>query len=510
MIFDPFFSTYATQEQLFDDFLSRHGGKFRRIMDEPLNDSEYIRSVAEIKRFLEVYTAKVEVRNRCRDLSEAQKVLDALGIELKAEDFRVIWDSDFLRNNEGAFWLGVNDLVLRYRCFMQEKIGHRSQLTQITCAPKNERLRVWRRRQQERIYTELGTEQAKSMIHTPLIFELSEGCSVGCWFCGVASKKKGGDFLHTAENSKLWRSILEFFKDFLGDAAGMGTCYYGTEPLDNPDYEQWCDDYADILGTFPQTTTAVALRDVERTRRLLKHSRERGTKVNRFSVLSEKILDDIHAAFSPTELLYTELITQNIEATSGFSLAGRARTHGEMIQKKAAITGAAQPTAPSSICCVSGFRLNMVRKTIDLITPCGADEKHPIGEYLLASDTFQDVAALERIVRDWTDNIITARLLPRNMAAFRPDLRVEMEEDKLLLHTRTSRFTYQNKLIPQIFEPLKAGDQSVFQIAEKVTANDPNLPYEVVFEFLDTLFQDGFLHESPEFFHQRRFAFSSQ
>jgi radical SAM family RiPP maturation amino acid epimerase len=450
-VFDSYFSSFNEQEKFFNNFLVRHSDKFRRILDftstNMNSDVEYIRSVADIKRFLEVYTGKVNIRNQCRhDVNYAQKIIDELGLDINSSEIRIIWDSDLLREVEGAFGLGETDDVLRYRCFLQEKFNHRAELQQISCVPKNERLKNWRRRQMERLFTEVGLGQARSMIHTPLIFELSDGCSVGCWFCGVDAKKKGDDFSYTPENMKLWRDVLEFFKDFLGNAASTGTCYYGTEPLDNPDYELFCDDFADILGTFPQTTTAVALRDVERTRRLLKHSRERGTKVNRFSILSEKILDEVHAAFTSEELLYTELLTQNFEASSGISLAGRAREHKELFQKKEKLTGTVLPTDPASICCVSGFRINMVRKTIDLITPCGANEKYPLGEWRFASGTFNTVADIERMVHDWTENVISVRILPRNLIAFRLDVTGELfaDTDRLLLKIRSGVYTYKN------------------------------------------------------------------
>jgi radical SAM family RiPP maturation amino acid epimerase len=511
MLFNSFFTSYAQQEQLFDDFLSQHGGKYRRIMDEPVTDDSYVRSVAEMKRFLEVYTGKIEVRQRCNNIKEAQKVADEIGLSINVDDFRIVWDSSFLQHHEGALWFGATDWVWRHRGFVQEKVNHRAKLQQHDCVPKNERLRLWRRRQMNRIYTEMGTVTARAVIHSPLMFELSNGCSVGCWFCGVAAKKKGGDFLYTPENVKLWRNILEFFNDFLGSAAGTGTCYYGTEPLDNPDYEKWCDLYADILGNFPQTTTAIALQNVERTRHLIHYSRSRGAKINRFSVLNTKILDQIHAAFSPLELLYTELLTQNLESVSAFSHSGRAREHREMFEKKAQITGTKISAKPSSICCITGFRLNMVRKTIELVTPCGADEIHPHGEYLLASGTFNDVRDIEQIVTDWIKNIIVTGLLPRNLVTLRPDLtaRLDAENNKMSFQNYTGTYTYTSQLAPFVFESLQSGQYSAYQIAEQVCETNTNFSYENVFAFLNELFQDGFFNESPEFFSKRRFEYQS-
>ena len=503
MLFDQFFTSYDRQETMFDEFLSQNGGKCRRIMDAPIDEhDEYLRSVAEMKRFLEVYTGKIEVRRRCGDVNEAQKVADELGLSINVNDFRVLWDASFLHDTEGALWMGSTELVWRYRCFIQEKLNHRAQLQQIECVPVNERFRVWRRRQMNRGYTERGIAAARGEIHAPLTFELSDGCSVGCWFCGVAAKKKGGDFLYTPENVRLWRSILEFFHGFLGRAAGTGVCYFATEPLDNPDYENWCEDFATVFGTHPQTTTAIATKDIERTRQLLSHSRSRGTKINRFSVLNSKMLDTIHAAFTPLELLYTELLTQNMESSSTYSRSGRAREHDEMFDKKSAITGTQEVQRPSTICCITGFRLNMVRKTIDLLSPCGADDQYPLGEYQWASEKFNDVKDVEQLVSHWTNQIVVAGLLPRHRVAFRRDVQAEInrETQTLKLKNWTGTYTYTNPLAPLTFDLIQQGQSSVYQIAEAVCEKNSSFVLEQVFAFLNEVFQDGFFNEMPEFF----------
>ena len=67
----------------------------------------------------------------------------------------------------------------------------------------------------------------------------------------------------------------------VGDAAGRGLCYYATEPLDNPDYECFLVDFHAEFGRVPQTTTAAATRDIERTRRLLRWGQQTFERVLR-------------------------------------------------------------------------------------------------------------------------------------------------------------------------------------------------------------------------------------
>ncbi|MBR5376159.1 MAG: hypothetical protein IK139_02660, partial [Lachnospiraceae bacterium] len=64
----------------------------------------------------------------------------------------------------------------------------------------------------------------------PVMFELTEGCSQNCPFCALDTKPLSKIFLYTKENSVLWREILGIIKKAVGPAAGMGVCYFATEP----------------------------------------------------------------------------------------------------------------------------------------------------------------------------------------------------------------------------------------------------------------------------------------
>lgn len=107
-----------------------------------------------------------------------------------------------------------------------------------------------------------------NVLYYPVAFELSKGCSVQCPFCGLAASRLAG-IARYEENRLLWHGILAAVLEIIGPAAGMGPCYFATEPLDNPDYERFMAGYREIFGTVPQTTTAAALREPERFRVLL-------------------------------------------------------------------------------------------------------------------------------------------------------------------------------------------------------------------------------------------------
>ena len=128
-----------------------------------------------------------------------------------------------------------------YADFVNRKIRTVAK-TRDDCTPSEPKFQKWRQRQMDRCLLDLGP-QNMMIIHTPLTFELANGCSVGCEFCGLNAGPLRGLFRYTDENAALWKDILARAKELFGSAAGEGTLYFGTEPLDNPDYEHFKDDY---------------------------------------------------------------------------------------------------------------------------------------------------------------------------------------------------------------------------------------------------------------------------
>lgn len=283
--------------------------------------------------------------------------------------------------------------VRRHRAFIQEKVDDIKYLTNKFCVPSNPARRAWRARQMNRCWVELGSRN-DAIIHTPTTFELALGCSVGCPFCGVAAQKLQKVFRYTEENQKLWRGVLSFMKETVGTAAGSGTCYYASEPLDNPDYEKFADDYFDTFGVLPQVTTAASMRNPQRTKKILVDSHAKYPRVHRFSVLSLDILHKIYKNFSPEEIVCVELLPQFFEAPScKFAVAGRART----LENKDKL---ANEEEGGTIACISGFIVNMAEKSVRLITPCNSSEKYPTGEQIIAKEYFSDLSDFKRVINE--------------------------------------------------------------------------------------------------------------
>lgn len=246
------------------------------------------------------------------------------------------------------------------------------------------RLRDWRDRQVLRCRREMP-DLAHFMLHLPVVFELSLGCSVGCPFCALSAGRLQKVFRHTEDNAALWRDVLARLHALMGDVAGTGACYYATEPLDNPDYELFLADYYDEFGCVPQTTTAAATRDLNRTRELLRWGQMTYLHFDRLSLLSKEEGDLIHAAFTAEELLYTDLIPQFPDSPiCSLKKAGR------NIRSEQGVSG--------TVACASGFIVNMAERSVRLVTPTIADEEHPTGEIEYEKASFTDGASLEEVV----------------------------------------------------------------------------------------------------------------
>ena len=225
--------------------------------DLSLVPPDYIRDVAHIKRFLERWTMDPKYQEAFA--SDAQAALKAINLTLTPADVIPLIVPEQATAVTRLVRAGRADevpvSVLRYRFFIHEKIQHRRQLRTET-VPADPRMRAWRDQMISRCTGELGAERSDAIVHAPAAFELSQGCTVGCWFCGVAAPKFERNWPHTPDNAKLWRDCLAVVGEVFGPSAKHGFMYWATDPLDNPDYEHFLTDFYEVLGKCPQTTTA--------------------------------------------------------------------------------------------------------------------------------------------------------------------------------------------------------------------------------------------------------------
>lgn len=440
-------------------------------------------TIGQAKRVLEWWTSSAAFRELIE--TDPERAGQEYDLGFNPELIRPLWDHAYHLDpaNNGR---PIHPVIADYRAYYHTKTQWRDTIKQ-ECSSDDPRFKGWRARQIARNTMENG-QYDNSIIHAPFAIELSDGCSVGCWFCGVGATKFLKTWPYDDDNAALWRGVVTVLRDKIGVAAKWGFCYWATDPLDTPDYESFASDFADITGMFPQTTTAQGHKDPERVRKLLKISEARGCEVNRFSVLTEKLLRKIHTEYTPDELTKVEIVAQMQDATVPKARAGsfmvKANSRPEVVERElkkvARAIGVAGTEAvedlealaspqPGTIACVSGFLLNMVTRTVKLISPCRASAQWPLGYIVFEEATFSTAAELERIIEGMMSTHMRIGLSPEDPIRLHPDFNLEPVKSGFRVMSSMNGLEF---VRPELAEPIGAigelvqkGDRTAGQIA---------------------------------------------
>jgi radical SAM family RiPP maturation amino acid epimerase len=423
---------------------------FYRAMFERRSDAELDR-IARVKRFRERLIADGAFRMALRsDQAAPADVFERFQVPGEPEEVRPIWDLA-LGNRVWStpelqawpavwLWKGWHEDLLRYRDLS-------TGLPSRSCPDK--RFVAWRDRQIKRAASEIGPTHA-SISHPLVAYELSRGCSIGCWFCGVSAAKFGGA-VSFAEQAPLWRGILTAMAELFGPAARTGFCYWATDPSDNPEYDAFAEEHAAITGCLPQATTAAPLRDIDFTRRLLRQAERHCTSGTRFSVTTLRQLHGIFAAFSARELLGVELVMQMKHSLMPKAVAGRARESG----RDAAAAGLGEA---STIACVSGFLVSLPDRTIRLISPCSATDRWPLGYRIHAQARFDSAASFRAEIERMVEANMAIGPLASQELTIRGDLAVQVEGERVTLSNQHMRYELRGgSCLPALIQILRRG-----------------------------------------------------
>ena len=174
----------------------------------------------------------------------------------------------------------------------------------------------------------------------------------------------------------------------------------------------------------------------------------------------------IHAAFAPDELVKVEIVPQMPTGTTPKAAAGafreRAKTNKKIVdvevQKlaliaeqnhriaKAAEHGVDIVTSqeqPGTIACVSGFLINMVKKSIKLISPCRATDEWPLGYIVFEERIFTDAADIRRAVEEMIDTHMPLEVEAESEIRLAPGLQYERVSDGFRLRSPMSALAFQ-------------------------------------------------------------------
>jgi len=281
-------------------------------------------------------------------------------------------------------------------------------------------------------------------------------------------------------------------QEVIGRCAGQGFLYWATDPLDNPDYESFLTDFHDILGRCPQTTTALGPKDIERTRRLLQLSHSMGSTVDRFSIIALNSLYRLHGALTAEEMLRVECVPQNREASNLKSNAGRARKFSEK-RRDELVTD----DESSTIACVSGFLFNMIDRSVQLITPCDANDRWPLGYWVLDRGTFDSAGDLRDLLKHMIDTHMRESLGSADSVTLRPDVAVEVDGRELRTVSRGLGLIFRNQPAADELAGLLAdGGAAAGEIALR-RQRSAGVPLTESLALLGQLFANGLLDEEP-------------
>jgi radical SAM family RiPP maturation amino acid epimerase len=404
----------------FDKGAGRAAGVYREL-DTAFTDEEH-HLLSHVKRFMELILGDPDFRTMLKE-DRAAEAVAAHGLDVDPKQLLPLYDSRYIQQTiEGKLddwplvrlWKHRINELLRSRAVMRDD-GNTAE-----ASPQFDQ---WRKRQMLRNDSELGQLNNDSIVYPVIAYELSKGCTMGCWFCGISAERFQGYFSYTDEHAALWRGILIAAQRVLGPGTSTGFCYWATDPMDNPHYPRFIEEHHRVTGAMPQTTTAAPMRNVAITREVLELQRAHRTVINRFSITSIKTLRAVHAEFQPEEMLDVELVMQHKEAITAKALAGHALMQYDKLKKEGRESKLPHlGDAYGTIACVAGFLVNMVDRSVMLVSPCRASARYPKGYKVYATANFETADDFERECNRIISEQMGWNVEGKQRLAFRSDL----------------------------------------------------------------------------------------
>lgn len=453
----------------------------------------------ETKRFFELWLSDEAFRDALKN-GQVREVRNKIDID--PEELQFVWDD---RYREAHSEIDISDIVMNASptlrallSWIQYNNDYRDRL-RTESKPISPRFTAWRERQIARCATSFRAAYHHNTPHIGYALELTAGCSVGCWFCGVSAPKLEGIFDASPQNLKFFDDTLIALGKVLGaDALKHGFLYWASDPFDHPDYETFARHFHANCGEFPLTTTAIPLREPSRTRKFLAMANSFGAEKVRFSASTLRQVHEIHKNFTARDLAIVDVIPLNKGSLLQPSSCGRAR---ERLEKAGAAINLSDhmvnASRDQSISCVSGFLINLVKRSIKLITPCNSSEKWPLGYFVYDERQFSDVADLELIIEDMIEQHMPQELPVDQPMSFRRDLHFEPRSNGFKLTGPSASVEVQcNALTVDVGKVIAGGGTTVNSIVSDFAANYP-LPAGIVVDWMMGWFEAGLLCEEP-------------
>lgn len=473
-----------------------------------------INQIAQLKRLFECINGDRALRMAVtkNEITPAQNErLRKIGVTLDLPDIAFLWEASYEgyaymiameKNREEQLDTGILEVVDRYPLLeLWGKYLQRIYSSRCLCkwdslpVPQNKKFAAWRKRRIASVKSELGYF-GYQISHPVFAFELSEGCSVGCWFCSFATKKLKA-ILDYNTSRDYFRRIVQHCIDLFGkEQAAMALPYYCTEPHDNPNYIDFLNDYEELTGAVLCTSTAVG-DDISWVRQLLDYYKRGPYPWPRLSVLSLDMLNKIHDAFSPMELIDIELLMQMRENPRQKVAGGRILKEIDGLKGEKDITNKHELRVPQgSIACASGFHINLVNRSIQLFSPCYISKKWPYGYRVFDESRYNDENDFPEVIQAMVERSMPLSPPMNKPLRFRDDIVCRPTEDgfDLLTPNQIHHFKGRERCGP-LGELIAAGDSTYAQLTEQLVKEHGINPI-VLNTVVQRLFDGGFLDEA--------------
>jgi len=459
------------------------------------DSSNYHEDLPSYKRAVELWVNDSRFQKNYK--IDPSKTLREAGLEkIKPLELDIMVDKEVAVQYAASSGAQVPILVKQYRDFIQAKMRHCVEIRD--SHPDHTLWQKWRKRMVNATLWREGPRKHAKLVHAPFTVELTHGCTVGCWFCGVDAEKFQGPVEMRPEVKENWRDMLEGFKEICGqESAQHGFCYWATDPLDHPEYEWFLEEFHNVLDYWPQTTTAQVMKHAPRVRKLFETIKSKNAFVQRFSMTRSTDLGEIYKFFRPEELFLCELIPQYDDKQSPKATAGRVR---DLVLKKRDqdkdVNFHYDLEATGSIACVSGFLINLVQRSIKLITPCEASDRWPLGYRILGEYTYSYEEKMEDVIRTMLDGCLNDRLAPDDQLKGQRGVVFGADEHGTKLTATSHGYTFNMKNIDnahQFARLLTEGTHTVEEICTAMSSQGATRLQTLI--NLHQLFEQGIFDE---------------
>ncbi|NLB43173.1 MAG: radical SAM family RiPP maturation amino acid epimerase, partial [Clostridiales bacterium] len=422
--------------------------------------------ISQVKRFFECYEGDADFRTSINAGSinnEHQIRLKQIGVDFEPREVDLLWNSpeiiyelicntnDYEDMDTPAEHIAllknypILELWIRFtqnrKLHYKEACAYRGQLS------KNSQFESWRNRRIISSQSELGAF-SHYIDHPTLALELSEGCSMQCWFCSFSAQKLKSVLDYT-ENKDYFRGIVQACTELLGrEAASLAMLYYASEPYDNPHYIDYMKDFAHITGSDVCTSTAVCS-NKKWIEDLLAYYSPKNMPWPRLSVLSTTMLHKIHENHTPFELVNVNMLMQMKESERNKVSGGRIFEEKSDMRQRDSENKMLDIIPQGTIACVSGFYISLITRRIKLVSPCYTSKKWPYGYRIFDEASFETVDDFYTAIQDMIKRNMP-ETPPDNMPLkLRDDLVCRVTENGFILTSPNQIHHFENKRVFQ-------------------------------------------------------------